>query len=70
MPHNRPSNRVDPVLFFFVRIRNKEHGLVGRGELEGVWAVDSVLGSFNGEAAVDVDDAARGGVLLRAWLRR
>jgi len=63
VPHDRPAHRVDPVLLLLVRVGHEEHRLVGRAELEGVRPVDGVLGALDGEAAVDVDDPARGGVL-------
>ena len=67
MPHDRPPDGVDPVFFLFIGIRDEERGLVGRRQLEGVRPVDGVLGSLDGEAAVDVDDAPRDGVLLKRW---
>lgn len=64
VPHDRPSDGVNPVFFLLVRISDEKHRLVRRRELEGVGAVDGILCSLDGQATVDVDDAAGGGVLF------
>lgn len=57
--HDRPADRVDPLLLLLLRIGDEEHGVLIGGDLEGEGLVEDVLGALHGEAAADGDDAAR-----------
>lgn len=61
MLHDRPSDRVDPVLLLLLRVRDEVHGLGPSGELERELLVEHVLGALDGEAGGHGDDAARRG---------
>lgn len=55
------ADGVDPLLLLLVAVGDEVHGGVGGGELEGAGLVNDVLGSLDGEAGADGDDAARNG---------
>jgi len=54
--HNRPSDRVDPILLLLLRIGNEVHGFRPSGELERELLVEHVLGALDREAGGHRDD--------------
>mmetsp|Transcript_4058 Transcript_4058/g.10149 ORF Transcript_4058/g.10149 Transcript_4058/m.10149 type:complete len:216 (+) Transcript_4058:131-778(+) len=57
--HDGAPHRVNPILLLLVAVCDEEQVCLRGGHLEGVRLVDGVLRALDGQAAPDLDDAAR-----------
>ena len=63
VPHNCPTDSVDPIFFFFIAVCDEVHIAIVGGDFKGKWLVNGVLGALDGQAAVDFNGATGLGVL-------
>ena len=52
-------HRIDPILLFLFRLCNEKHVAVVGGNFKRKGFVNGILSAFDGQAAVDFDNASR-----------
>lgn len=57
----RAADRIDPLLLFALRLSDEVHSVLTGGEFEGAGLMEDILGSLDGEAGIDRDNAAWNG---------